>query len=323
MIFKTKVNINQDNQESNIKSEKKKNRDSIYALKVANDYNIVARDRLLKEEMGTVKAIDRVKESYDEVIENSDKINKMVDVSKNDLQEVIKVSNSFADSVGSIKEVSSSTIVHMDELIKSISTVEDNFNNIKNVMGAFMQSFDEIKNTMTDIIGIAEQTNLLALNASIEASRAGEQGRGFAVVADSINDLARQTKELVGTVNNKMDMLQDNVDVLNSSMEGTYKHLYDSNRHVDGAKNVIVEVDKYADEVIDVKKSIETAVDKCDKQFENVIDNVDESKKKSEQMLKSISDLSLQLTKRNIIFEDMDNLFKQIKVLLNETIIDK
>lgn len=58
-------------------------------------------------------------------------------------------------------------------------------------MAAFMESFEEIKNTMSDIIGIAEQTNLLALNASIEASRAGEQGRGFAVVADSINDLAK------------------------------------------------------------------------------------------------------------------------------------
>ena len=75
-----------------------------------------------------------------------------------------------------------------------------------------------------------------ALNASIEASRVGEQGRGFAVVADSINDLAKQTKDLVGTVNNKMDLLQDNVDILNGSMDGTYKHLYDSNKHVESAK---------------------------------------------------------------------------------------
>lgn len=318
MFFKRKLKEQEVVVQDNMEEEMKKEANIWYALKSANDYNIIARDRLLKEEMGTVKAIDKVKASYDEVIANSDDINKMVGISKNDLKEVIKVSNDFADSVGSIKEVSSSTVVHMDELIKSISTVEDNFNNIKDVMGAFMESFDEIKNTMSDIIGIAEQTNLLALNASIEASRAGEQGRGFAVVADSINDLARQTKELVGTVNVKMDMLQDNVDILNSSMEGTYKHLYDSNKHVDGAKNVIVEVDKYADEVIEVKNSIEHAVDKCDKQFENVICNVEESKKKSKHMLKSISELSLQLTKRNIIFEDMDNLLKQIRILLNE-----
>ena len=79
--------------------------------------------------------------------------------------------------------------------------------------------------TMGNIIGIAEQTNLLALNASIEASRAGEHGKGFSVVADSINDLAKQTKELVGTVNNKMELLQENVDVLDHSMDGTYKVL--------------------------------------------------------------------------------------------------
>ena len=206
----------------------------------------------------------------------------------------------------------------MDELVKSINTVEDNFNNIKGVMGAFMESFEEIKNTMSDIIGIAEQTNLLALNASIEASRAGEQGRGFAVVADSINDLAKQTKDLVGTVNNKMDLLQDNVDVLNGSMDGTYKHLYDSNKHVESAKKVIVEVDKYVDEVIEVRDNIENAINSCDKQFENVMDNVEKLKEKSQGMLNSISDLSLQLTKRNIIFEDMENILNQEKILLKE-----
>ena len=104
-------------------------------------------------------------------------------------------------------------------------------------MKEFMQSFDEIKDTMTDIIGIAEQTNLLALNASIEASRAGEQGKGFSVVADSINDLAKQPKELVGTVNNKMDLLEENVDVLNVSMDGTYKQLYDVYMCVNNSNN--------------------------------------------------------------------------------------
>lgn len=318
MFFKKKNEENSIDNNIDDKVTEKNNKDILYAVNIANDYNITARTKLLREEMGTVKAIDRVKISYDEVIANSDNVNKMLEVSKNDLKKVIKVSNDFAESVGGIKEVSSSTVVHMDELVKSINTVEDNFNNIKGVMGAFMESFEEIKNTMSDIIGIAEQTNLLALNASIEASRAGEQGRGFAVVADSINDLAKQTKDLVGTVNNKMDLLQDNVDVLNGSMDGTYKHLYDSNKHVESAKKVIVEVDKYVDEVIEVRDNIENAINSCDKQFENVMDNVEKSKEKSQGMLNSISDLSLQLTKRNIIFEDMENILNQEKILLKE-----
>ena len=314
MLFKKK------NVESHIEEEEKKGNyeDIVFALQTANNYNFTSKDKLLKEEMGTVKALEKVKLSYYDVINNSEKINKMVEASKNDLAEVINVSNEFSDSVSSIKEVSTNTVVHMDELVKRIGNVESNFNNIKNIMKEFMQSFDEIKDTMTDIIGIAEQTNLLALNASIEASRAGEQGKGFSVVEDSINDLAKQTKELVGTVNNKMDLLQENVDVLNVSMDGTYKQLYDSNKHVDSAKKVILEVDKYVGDVAGVKDSIENAVNKCDKQFVNVLENIGESVKKSEQMANSISDLSLQSMKRNVIYEDMDNIFKQTKILIDE-----
>lgn len=314
MLFKKK------NTEIEVKEENKKDNreDILFALKTANDFCLTSKNKLLNEEMGTVKALDRVKESYMDVINNSNIISGMVELSKNDLTGVLKVSNEFAESVNNIKEVSSKTVVHMDELVKRIGEVEENFNNIKEVMKEFMQSFDEIKYTMSDIIGIAEQTNLLALNASIEASRAGEQGKGFSVVADSINELARQTKDLVGTVNKKMDLLQENVDVLNVSMDGTYKQLYDSNKHVDSAKTVILEVDKYVGDVANVKEGIEKAVKKCDEQFEKVITNVDESKRKSEFMSDSITDLSIQLTKRNIILEDMDNIFKQSKLLVDE-----
>ena len=317
MLFKKK-DIEQVNEKNTEKEYKEKKDDLIFALNIANDFNIQAKGKLLTEELGTVRALNKVKSSYHEVISNSDKINELVEESKEELMNVIKVSNEFADSVSSIKTVSEDTVVHMDELVKRIGTVGDNFDNIKNIMKEFMQSFEEIKETMTDIIGIAEQTNLLALNASIEASRAGEQGKGFAVVADSINDLAKQTKNLVGTVNNKMDLLQENVDILNSSMDGTYKQLYDANKHVDSAKSVILEVDKYVGDVANVNVNIEQAVKKCDEQFLNVIENVDKSKKNSEMVANDISDLTLQLTNKYVIFEDMDNIMKQTKLLIND-----
>lgn len=116
----------------------------------------------------------------------------------------------------------------MDELFKSIGVAEENFNGIKDIMKEFMQSFDEIKDTMSDIIGIAEQTNLLALNAYIEA-------------------------------------------VLNNSMDGTYKVLYNSNKQVDNAKTVIQEIDGYVGDVTNVKEKIVSAVDKCDNNFEGVL----------------------------------------------------
>ena len=56
---------------------------------------------------------------------------------------------------------------------------------------------NELTNVILDIAG---QTNLLALNASIEAARAGEAGKGFAVVATEISQLAANSRETAGTI---------------------------------------------------------------------------------------------------------------------------
>lgn len=300
------------------KSEDLVKADEMFALKTANDFSIELTKNLLEEEQGTANAIGKVKSTYNQIIANSDMINETVNLSKKDLGTVMEISKDFEENVKGIKEVSSKTVDNMDELVKSINVVENNFNDIKNIMKSFMVSFDEIKETMGNIIGIAEQTNLLALNASIEASRAGEHGKGFSVVADSINDLAKQTKDLVGNVNSKMDLLQDNVDVLNHSMEGTYGVLGNANRQVDNAKTVIQEVDEYVGDVSNVNEKIVAAISKCEDQFAKMVSNVRKSNEDSEQMLKDITSLSIQLTNRNVMFEDLTTMQTQMQQLQNK-----
>jgi len=291
------------------------NEDKLFALKAANDFSMEITKNLLEEEQGTANAIKKVKDTYNEIITNSNMISETVNLSKTDLKNVMEISRDFEESVIGIKQVSSKTVNNMDETVKSIKVVENNFNDIKNIMKSFMVSFDEIKETMGNIIGIAEQTNLLALNASIEASRAGEHGKGFSVVADSINELAKQTKDLVGNVNIKMDLLQDNVDVLNNSMKGTYSVLGKANKQVENAKQVIKEVDDYVGDVSGVNEKIVSAIRKCDQQFERMVADVKDSNKSSEHMLVDISNLSNQLTNRNVMFEDLTEMQSQVKKL--------
>ena len=67
----------------------------------------------------------------------------------------------------------------------------------------------EISKVTSMITEIAEQTNLLALNSAIEAARAGDAGKGFAVVAAEIKNLAAQTAQATGHIDERIQEIQD------------------------------------------------------------------------------------------------------------------
>ncbi len=75
-----------------------------------------------------------------------------------------------------------------------------------------IRSLDEksvqIGGIVETITGIAGQTNLLALNAAIEAARAGDQGRGFAVVAEEVRKLAEESQHAAATISTLIDEIQ-------------------------------------------------------------------------------------------------------------------
>ncbi|MEM9520409.1 MAG: methyl-accepting chemotaxis protein [Actinomycetota bacterium] len=88
------------------------------------------------------------------------------------------------------------------------------------IVNSLSQASTEIGDVIQVISTIANQTNLLALNATIEAARAGEAGRGFAVVAGEVKQLANQTGEATGDIDEMVTTIRSAALAAGEVLEG-------------------------------------------------------------------------------------------------------
>ena len=199
-------------------SNKKKIEDCLTSMSFLSHFVIDKKESLVEEEIKTVREIDKVKDSYTDVIEHNASIREAVDSLQKEFGKIGEISGQFTDVITDVTSVSDDAMQDIRDLKESSAKVETQFAEIHKIYDEFQARFDEIHATMQNIVGIANQTNLLALNASIEAARAGEHGKGFAVVADEVTKLSIGIKELVGDVNKSMEGLQTSSENLTHSL---------------------------------------------------------------------------------------------------------
>jgi len=111
------------------------------------------------------------------------------------------------------------------------------------------QFSERIGTISRDIKQIADQTNLLALNATIEAARAGDAGKGFAVVASEVKTLASQTKNATDEISTIILQLQEEVQTVLTSMEGSAKAVNDGQEAIDEVGRQMEEIQQRINEV--------------------------------------------------------------------------
>jgi methyl-accepting chemotaxis protein len=155
-----------------------------------------------------------------------------------------------------------------EEMKKIADTVRQTSVSIGN-LGEQSTRISSIVNVIKEIAG---QTNLLALNAAIEAARAGEQGRGFAVVADEVRKLAERTTQATLEVTQMIETIQQ-------ASDAAVKGMVDTVEQVDGG----VALARQAG------------------------DAINQIKNGSEQVLRTVGDISTELAEQSRASADISN----------------
>ena len=276
------------------------------------------KEALVEEEAKTVKEIDNVRESYNEVIENNAKISEFVDNFQKEFAKIGEISGEFNGVIQNVTEVSSDALQDIQDLKESSAKVEVQFEEIGKIYDEFQKRFDEIKATMMNIVGVANQTNLLALNASIEAARAGEHGKGFAVVADEVTKLSIGIKELVGDVNKSMEGLQISSESLTRSLEGVKVALNTSKEQMNNTEGIFNEINESVSGVKDVHRGINEVVDQCSGQVDSLQRDMQTYENHYAQVMENINGLKSLMTQKGFIYEDISNMMEQTEPLLKK-----
>lgn len=211
---------------------------------------------------------EAVEETGDLLRENSDRLLKSKEISK-------EIKNEVAVSDEKMKEL----LASMDDI---------------------MESSKKISFVIKTIEDIADQTNLLALNASIEAARAGEAGKGFAVVAGEVGTLAAQSAE--AAIQSKQ-LIEDTMEkayrgnIISNETSKTFEKIVQS---IDSIYDVTEEINK-AGEVQNSKLEI---IEKDIKEISEVVDSnaaaSQETAASSDMLTRSAENLKAAMSKFNL-----------------------
>lgn len=276
------------------------------------------KEELAAEEARAVNEIDKVRDSYNEVIENNARVSESIDRFEAEFAKIGEISGEFNGVIQNVNTVSQGALKDIRELKDSSSRVEEQFEEIAKIYDEFQKGFDEIKETMMNIVGVANQTNLLALNASIEAARAGEHGKGFAVVADEVTKLSIGIKELVGDVNKSMEGLQESSENLTRSLEGAREALNTSKGQMDNTETIFSQINGSVTGVEDVQRGIHEVVERCSGQVSDIQREMESYENQYGQVMEEIDGLKDLMTKKGLIYEDISNMMEQTEPLIQK-----
>lgn len=275
-------------------------------------------EAITKEDIQAMRDMNAIEMVVDNLKEESTLIMEDVSQFNSQFTDILTVNEELQSIADTIVGTSESGNQKMSMLISEIAHIKDSVNEIHDVLNNFQLAFNAIGQTADNIASIASQTNLLALNASIEAARAGEAGRGFAVVADEINALSAQTKKLVDEINGTMSNVKDKEGILLECFK-SMNELVDSNvESAQDTQSAIRDFNAIAQEVRERTGKTVAHAQSAQKKAGHIQDEMEKEQDIYLDLNKTVYDLKMQLSRKSVLFEDVNNVLCQIPYICGE-----
>lgn len=230
----------------------------------------------------------------------------------------------YTDKIGEAIQHSNETIddanAKIESLTKGISDMAERLELITSTFEILQKDFNRINDMSEGISNIAKNTNLLALNASIEAARAGESGRGFAVVAEEIRKLSNSTQEMVGGIDQRIEMLSKGIDQMRDEIIRSKEAVKQNLECSSSTKESFDQVAECNRQVKDISGLIISGMDENKMNVQQVVNEMSQISTTIEAFNHDFSKLDQKMTSKNSLICQVIDLIYQLKNIIQDNI---
>lgn len=298
--------------------KKEEKEDIHYPAAFAAEYVSTRYKELAGEELKTTRNIQDITKSFSVVMAELSNLT-------NNIESFRTIFSNIQATVGELTDVKNGIYNSVNDAQKQVEILKTSSdeagNKFRNMDATFLllqNAVKEIQKSASGIITIASQTNLLAMNASVEAAHAGEQGKGFAVVANDVKMLSGKITELVDSVHQSIEKVQNGMESLNQSIAESEKALSASLTQVEKTNEIFDKIKVEAGKTEITQQNITQVVESSADSVTQLGNYVIMSRKNYERVSELIHYINQHETNKGFIFEDIDNVLKQVITLMKE-----